>query len=241
MDKIKSQDNNQPTTLLNTLTPGQSGVIVHVGGQAATRRRLLELGLVRGETIAQKNHSLPRIGRVDAVGIALHQLREGGEGFLGIDGRAFREVYAHQPVKAVVLATELGKAAHVQGVVHARMRRVLAFELDRCVDDLVAIAVAVIGIQQVQLRLLGLVAERIARLQGFEVLDRVGEIAAVHRLRATLVQLVGTRLQVAVILSQEAATEGQCEAQDQEAGAGARAGWVHRYQCCDRKMSERAL
>lgn len=51
MDQTNSQDDNQPTTSLNTLTPGQSGIIVRVGGQAAARRRLLELGLVRGETI----------------------------------------------------------------------------------------------------------------------------------------------------------------------------------------------
>lgn len=51
MDQIPSQANHQPTTPLNTLTPGQSGVIVRVGGRTAARRRLLELGLVRGETI----------------------------------------------------------------------------------------------------------------------------------------------------------------------------------------------
>jgi ferrous iron transport protein A len=42
----------EPPTTLNTLTPGQSGLIIRVGGRAAVRRRLLELGLVRGETIA---------------------------------------------------------------------------------------------------------------------------------------------------------------------------------------------
>ncbi|NJN93021.1 MAG: ferrous iron transport protein A [Anaerolineales bacterium] len=41
----------KPTTFLNTLSPGQSGTIVRVGGRTAARRRLLELGLVRGETI----------------------------------------------------------------------------------------------------------------------------------------------------------------------------------------------
>lgn len=51
MDPTQSQANYHPTTPLNTLTPGQSGVIVRVGGRTAARRRLLELGLVRGETI----------------------------------------------------------------------------------------------------------------------------------------------------------------------------------------------
>jgi Fe2+ transport system protein FeoA len=36
---------------LDRLGRGQSGRIVHVGGRPGTRRRLLELGLVRGETI----------------------------------------------------------------------------------------------------------------------------------------------------------------------------------------------
>ncbi len=36
---------------LSSLKPGQHGTIIRVGGQAAIRRRLLEMGLVRGETI----------------------------------------------------------------------------------------------------------------------------------------------------------------------------------------------
>ena len=41
----------QTTILLSHLHPGQTGRIVRVSGQTATRRRLLELGLVRGELI----------------------------------------------------------------------------------------------------------------------------------------------------------------------------------------------
>jgi Fe2+ transport system protein FeoA len=48
-----SQHLNEPQTVpLSTLTPGQQGVIVRVGGHTSLRRRLLEMGLVRGETIA---------------------------------------------------------------------------------------------------------------------------------------------------------------------------------------------
>ena len=43
--------NELPTVLLSSLTPGQRGTIVRVSGQANLRRRLLELGLVRGEII----------------------------------------------------------------------------------------------------------------------------------------------------------------------------------------------
>jgi len=41
----------QTTIPLSYLQPGQAGRIVRVSGQAAVRRRLLELGLVRGELI----------------------------------------------------------------------------------------------------------------------------------------------------------------------------------------------
>ena len=42
---------NQHIVQLSELNPGQAGIIVRVGGQAAARRRLLEMGLVRGETV----------------------------------------------------------------------------------------------------------------------------------------------------------------------------------------------
>jgi DtxR family Mn-dependent transcriptional regulator len=40
-----------PTVSLNQLNPGQAGTIVRVSGRTAARRRLLEMGLVRGERI----------------------------------------------------------------------------------------------------------------------------------------------------------------------------------------------
>jgi Fe2+ transport system protein FeoA len=45
-------DYSTNTLPLSTLVPGQTATIVRVGGQALVRRRLLEMGLVRGETIA---------------------------------------------------------------------------------------------------------------------------------------------------------------------------------------------
>lgn len=38
-------------TFLNQLRPGQEATIVRVGGQGALRRRYMEMGLVRGETV----------------------------------------------------------------------------------------------------------------------------------------------------------------------------------------------
>lgn len=45
------KQDNPAVVRLNQLNPGQAGTIVRVGGYAAARRRLLEMGLVFGETI----------------------------------------------------------------------------------------------------------------------------------------------------------------------------------------------
>lgn len=52
MTQPNAKQNGQQVIPLNLLTPGQQGQIVRVGGPAAARRRLLEMGLVRGETIS---------------------------------------------------------------------------------------------------------------------------------------------------------------------------------------------
>ncbi|MCS6841951.1 MAG: ferrous iron transport protein A [Roseiflexus sp.] len=39
------------TVTLDQLACGRSAIIVHVGGDRALRRRLLDMGLVRGETL----------------------------------------------------------------------------------------------------------------------------------------------------------------------------------------------
>ena len=47
-DRIEETQKNIP---LSKLKPGQQGTIIHVGGNKVVRRRYLELGLVRGETV----------------------------------------------------------------------------------------------------------------------------------------------------------------------------------------------
>lgn len=42
---------------LDRLTPGQTATITRVHGPTAMRRRLLEMGLVRGETIAVERYA----------------------------------------------------------------------------------------------------------------------------------------------------------------------------------------
>ena len=52
MTQPNAEQNGQQVIPLNLLSPGQQGQIVRVGGSSAARRRLLEMGLVRGETIS---------------------------------------------------------------------------------------------------------------------------------------------------------------------------------------------
>ena len=47
-DRIEETQNK---IALSKLRPGQQGTIIHVGGNKVVRRRFLEMGLVRGETI----------------------------------------------------------------------------------------------------------------------------------------------------------------------------------------------
>jgi Fe2+ transport system protein FeoA len=46
-----------PPTTLDQLAPGQVATILRVHGASAVRRRLLEMGLVRGETIAVERYA----------------------------------------------------------------------------------------------------------------------------------------------------------------------------------------
>ena len=45
------------TTQLHLLRPGQKGIITHIGGTSALRRRFIEMGIVKGETILIKRHA----------------------------------------------------------------------------------------------------------------------------------------------------------------------------------------
>ncbi|HVN14810.1 MAG TPA: FeoA family protein [Anaerolineales bacterium] len=42
---------------LHQLRPGQKAVITHVGGASALRRRFVEMGIVKGETIYVERHA----------------------------------------------------------------------------------------------------------------------------------------------------------------------------------------
>ncbi|MGE5376533.1 MAG: FeoA family protein [Bacteroidota bacterium] len=44
-------------TLLHLLRPGQRATITHINGASALRRRFIEMGIVKGETILIERHA----------------------------------------------------------------------------------------------------------------------------------------------------------------------------------------
>jgi ferrous iron transport protein A len=50
-EKAMTSEANVQSTTLHHLAVGQRAIIVRVGGEKATRRRLLDMGLVTGETV----------------------------------------------------------------------------------------------------------------------------------------------------------------------------------------------
>ena len=42
---------------LHQLKPGQKATIIHIGGPSALRRRFVEMGIVKGETILLERHA----------------------------------------------------------------------------------------------------------------------------------------------------------------------------------------
>lgn len=44
-------------TQLHLLQPGQKAIITHIGGAIALRRRFIEMGIVKGETILVERHA----------------------------------------------------------------------------------------------------------------------------------------------------------------------------------------
>ena len=45
------------STLLHLLRPGQKATIIRVNGESALRRRFVEMGIVKGETILIERHA----------------------------------------------------------------------------------------------------------------------------------------------------------------------------------------
>ncbi len=82
-------------------------------------------------------------------------------------------------------------ALHVEAVVDPRMGRVLALELLGRVDRGLGLLALVVEINEVELRLARLGAERVARLERHEILDRARVVRRVHGVLALHVEELG--------------------------------------------------
>jgi ferrous iron transport protein A len=57
LDQRNIQETMSESTQLHLLRPGQKGTITKINGTGALRRRFVEMGIVRGETILLKRHA----------------------------------------------------------------------------------------------------------------------------------------------------------------------------------------
>ena len=104
------------------------------------------------------------------------------------------------------------------------MRRILALEFLGGVDGRLRLLAAVIDINEIELRLARLRAERIARLQGAEVLDAAGEVRGVHGVVAALVEQLGALILDDVVAPAAPAERDRSEAEQQESFADSKHG-----------------
>ena len=117
-----------------------------------------------------------------AVRIFLQQLVEGVKGLLRVDRRTLRQIDVEPALHEIRLTLEIHQSLHVVGVVDARVGRVFANEGIGGVDRRIDVVILVVGVDQIDLRLARRFAEREARLQGFELFDRLPVARILHRL-----------------------------------------------------------
>jgi hypothetical protein len=114
-----------------------------------------------GDAVAQVDHALARVGDVAAIGVFLDQQREIVERSPLVTDVALAPVQRQQ-VEHAVVAVEVDHRLHVLGVIGFGMPRMLAQELLGCRQRLVGVVTAVQRVDSVQVRLRGVLGERVA-------------------------------------------------------------------------------
>ena len=137
---------------------------------------------MRGQQVDQVFHAQQRVRRVFAVGETHRQVLEGIKGVTHGLGIALTLVQRHDLAQQPQVLREEHQALQIVDVVDAGMVGVLFDEAVAGGDGRIDLALLVIGVGEVQFRLLGKAAERIARLKLFVVLD--------GRIKGALVKLV---------------------------------------------------
>jgi hypothetical protein len=147
--------------------------------------------LVRGERVHEVVHPRERVGRVLAVREARRQLLERRERFAGRARIPLGRVLVRELREHALVFVEVDDALQVVGVVNARM---VGVQLDEAVarrDGRRRIVVAIVRVSDLELRLLRIAAEGVARLEALEVLHRPRIVAIRHRLLRLGVQALG--------------------------------------------------
>ncbi|MCY1511349.1 hypothetical protein D9M68_457650 [compost metagenome] len=147
------------------------------------------MDLVGGQQVAQVDHALLGVRGVAAVRVAAGEL---GELVVGVAGGArvtLGHVQRQEARQQATVLFEGGQALQVVGVVDVGMLRVQADEALGGGLGGFRLDVLVIGVDQFQLRLLGVTAEGIAGFQGLQLGDSRGVAAVVQIFLSLLIQL----------------------------------------------------
>ncbi len=108
------------------------------------------------------------------------------------------------------------------------MRRVLALEFLGRVDRLLGLLASVVDINEIELGLTRLRAERIARLERREVLARAREVRRIHGVEALLVEQLGALILdlVAAVATERGRSHGEQQGEFADSKHHALSGWV---------------
>ena len=126
---------------------------------------MTDVSVIAGQQVAQVDHAQTRVGGVAAVWVTADQLRELVERVPRCTGVAAGHVQWQEAFENAPVPGKGGHAAHVVGIVHIRMLGMQADKAIRRGFGRFQFMVLVVGIDQLQLRLLGVTPERVARFQ----------------------------------------------------------------------------
>ena len=160
--------------------------------RAAAHIELRHVDLVFREDVDQKHHPLPRVGGVFAVGVTLEQIREVVECLFRRCRVALADVGCCEAIEQSTVFVELGESLYVVGVVDVRVLRMQPDETVSGTACGLRLIRHEVRVDQFELRLLGIAAERKAGLELLQLRDRVAIVGGTQaRLSAAIQHLLG--------------------------------------------------
>src|SRR5690606_31142624 len=143
------------------------------------------------QQIAQEDHALAGVGGVAALREAADQFGKNGEGLTGSAGVAAGLVGGQEVAKKVAALGQGRKALDVIGVIDIGMARMEADKAIRSAHGGLVVSGAVVGVDQLQLRLLGIGAKRKLRFEALQVLDGYSPVARIEIALDNIVEEIG--------------------------------------------------